>query len=339
MGSAESGGVLSERGNGSIGRGTRGTPARGTPARGTPARGTPARGTPARGTPREGSWHHAVESGAHRVYRPGGRPGSQPPKKRSLVGDVARGAAFASLAGLSALGVVQGAAWLSRTDALPVRSVAVRGVADARAAEVVAYAAVKDGTPLLALDTAAVAARVAEHPWVKDVAVRVVPPDGVEIIVAERAPKALLAVGDLYLVDDTGAPFKAARPGDGLDLPIIAGLDADRVAAAGAAGTDDVRAAVALLAEHERQGRPGGTVSEVVVVDGVGFDVVFTSGLRARIGRDDFPGKLGRLATVLQKLATEKLQASFVHLDDARRPERVAVRLRGGAERLSSSGT
>jgi cell division protein FtsQ len=228
---------------------------------------------------------------------------------------------------------------LKRTDALPVRTIAVRGVSDARAAEVTSYAGVEPGASLFSLDLAAVAARVSEHPWVKDAAVRVVPPDGLEIVVAERAPKALLAVGDLYLVDEEGAPFKAARPGDGLDLPVVTGLDAERVAAADGKGTDDVRAALALLAEHERQGVPGGTVSEVVVVQGVGLDVVFTSGLRVRMGRGDFPGKLLRLASVLKKLETEKLQASFVYLDDARRPERVAVRLRGGAERLPSSGT
>jgi hypothetical protein len=100
-----------------------------------------------------------------------------------------------------------------------------------------------------------------------------------------------------------------------------------------------VRAALALLAEHERQGRPGGVVSEIEIIVGVGLDVVFTSGLRVRIGRGDVPAKLGRLAVLLHKLETEKLSASFVYMDDARRPERVAVRLRAVAERPSVSGT
>lgn len=280
------------------------------------------------------------------MWRPGGKPGSRPPRRAPpSAKSVLRGAVLVGLAGLSALGVVQGASWLKRSDALPVRSVAVRGTSPERAAEISSYAAVTPGEPVFSIDLAAVAARVGEHPYVKDASVRVVPPDGLEIVVEERVAKAILSVGELYLVDDRGTPFKSARPGDGLDLPVITGLDEDDVVGRGGQGTDGadgrarVREALALLEEHERQGGPGGPVSEVVVVPGVGLDVVFTSGLRARIGRGEVPGKLGRLAQVLNKLETEKLQASFVYLDDARRPERVAVRLRVDPERTSTSGT
>ena len=251
-------------------------------------------------------------------------------------GRAVRGAGLLGLAALSAIAVVKIANLIERSDLLPIKSVTVHGAEGARADEVLAYASLPEGTPLLSLQAADVAARVAQHPFVARAAVRRVPPDAVVIDVELREPVATLSAGELYLVDALGNIMKGARPGDGLDLPVITGVEATELVDASGRASDVVLGALLRLTAHARAGHPGGALAEVAVVPGAGYELVFEDGLRVRVGDDDTEAavidKLGRLDAVLRKLASAGVSASFIHLDDDRRPERVAVRLRPVAE-------
>jgi cell division protein FtsQ len=257
--------------------------------------------------------------------------------QKLLWGRIVRGGVLLGLAGLAALGVVSVARWVEGSDTLPVRTVAVHGngleAGSPRVDEILAYAAVQPGSPLFALDLDAVKNRVLEHPYVASATVRRVPPDGVEITVETRQPAAILAAGSLYLVDVNGQVMKTARNGDGLDMPVITGIAADDVASGDALPT--LHAAVDLLHEHARAGSPGGTASEVHLIPGVGFELVLEDGTRVRVGDDEpevMKAKLARLDAVVRRLSLEGRRASFIYLDDERRPERAAVRLRPGTE-------
>lgn len=243
---------------------------------------------------------------------------------------------FVVVAVASAVGVVYAVKALKSGDVMPVRSVAVRGVADERGREVRAYADVRLGAPLFGVDLDEVAARVREHPFVRAVTVRRVPPDGIEIEVTERTPSALVAAGTLYLVDDTGAAFKRARPGDGLDLPVVTGLEASDFEG----GAPPLLAtALEAIRAYQESARPAGELSEAHVDAGRGVTLVFAGGLRVAVGEGDFASRLTRLERVLGELKTRELQASFIYLKDERRPERVAVRLRASSEMTAHPGT
>jgi cell division protein FtsQ len=288
---------------------------------------------------------------AHKPQRPPNRlapvrpvvPSRVPPRTRPATGTVkssssstrGKGPSFqlsalkplllVLLAVSAAVAVVQGDAWLKRTKSLPVRTVVVQGAVGAHESEILAYANIPVGAPLFGVDLDDVTARVLEHPYVSTVHVKRVPPDGVQIDVVERTPMAVLASDALYLVDTTGVPFKRARAGDVLDLPIISGVDAD---ALGKGDVHDVQEALALVTAHHAAGDVGGALSEIVVLPRVGLELVLGSGVRVRVGHDDVNHKLDRLRDVLARLDEQKLQASFIYLDDARRPERASVRLR-----------
>lgn len=261
-----------------------------------------------------------------------------PPRRGAGVLAVVKGGALVGLAALGAVGVVEARAWLTEGDVLPLRSVAVSGVADDRAREIVAYAEVSQGEPLLALDLDVVKARVEQHPFVASANVRRVPPDGLEIEVMERRPRALLAVGgSLYLVDERGAPQKRARPGDGLDLPLITGLEADAFDEAETSeGADEVSPAVSralrVIDAHEAAGAPGGPLAEVWMETSERPVAVLADGTRVVLGEGDPEHKMTRLGRVLSALARQGKGADRVRLDDDRRPERVAVRLRARPE-------
>ena len=276
------------------------------------------------------------------------RRGSSPPRT-VLVGRLMRGAALLGVAALAALGVVQLTAGVERSDAfaraLPVRTIAVHGVDGARADEVLAYADVAVGVPLFSVDVDAVAARVLEHPFIAQARVRRVTPDGIEITVTSRQARAVLSEGTgLYLVDGAGHVMKSARVGDGLDLPVITGIDAARIASGDAAA--ELVAAVSLVAAHEAAGSPGGPLGEVHAVSGAGFELVLAAdeghGARVRIGNGsaaaDWHDKLARLSEVLRRLDQAGRKASYINIDDDRRPERAAVRLRTEAEMRPAGG-
>ena len=79
-----------------------------------------------------------------------------------MVGRLLRGLGLLGVSALAALGVLQVAAWVERSEsfgrALPIRTVAVHGVEGPRVDEVLAYAAVTVGAPLFSVDVEAVAA-------------------------------------------------------------------------------------------------------------------------------------------------------------------------------------
>jgi cell division protein FtsQ len=265
------------------------------------------------------------------------RPSMLP--RRLVWGRLVRGAALLGVSGLAALGVLHVAGWVERSDALPVRTVAVQGASEgAPVEEILAYAGVEPGAPLFAVDLEGVAARVLEHPYVAQATVRRVPPDGIEVSVETRVPRAVLApsaldAGGLYLLDAGGRVMKSARVGDGLDLPVVTGFAAADIASG--AASEALAAAVSLAEAHAGAGAPGGAASEVHLVPGVGFELVLEDGTRVRVG-DDGPevmkAKLARLDAVVRRLSQEGRRASFIYLDDERRPERAAVRLRPMAE-------
>jgi cell division protein FtsQ len=121
---------------------------------------------------------------------------------------------------LVALGVLGG--WvLLGSSLLGVSGVAVEGTSRVPPGQVLDVAAIKSGTPLARLDTAAVAARVAALPAVRTVDVRRSWPRAVSIVVRERVPAAVRVHGTGFvLVDRSGVAFAevARRP---KDLPLV----------------------------------------------------------------------------------------------------------------------
>lgn len=284
---------------------------------------------------RPGRTPERVSTGSHPAReRTGERRRTSTLPARLAWGRAVRGGGLLALATLSAFAVVKLAALLENSELLPLKTVTVHGADGPRVDEVLAYAALPVGTPLLSIDTSDVAARVAQHPFVARAAVRRVPPDAVVIDVEQRIAVAAVAAGDLYLVARDGSIMKSARAGDGLDLPIITGISPTDMA--DGAASEALRGALLRLDAHARAGRPGGTLAEVAYVPGLGYELVLDDGLRVRVGDDatesQFVDKLGRLDAVLRRLASAGARASFIHLDDDRRPERAAVRLRPVAE-------
>lgn len=102
-----------------------------------------------------------------------------------------------------------------------VSDITVLGARHVPVTELLARSGLQRGQPLSSVDAQAVAARLAQHPWVAAVHVRISPVGRVDLLVAERVPHAALPYRNGYLLlDHTGVAieFTATAP----SLPIVA---------------------------------------------------------------------------------------------------------------------
>jgi hypothetical protein len=108
-----------------------------------------------------------------------------------------------------------GAAWLglAQIDFVGLRALGAR--------ELAARAQLAGGTPLLEIDTAALAARIAAHPRVERAAAALLPPGRVVVVVRERSPVAREAASGQG-IDAGGARF-ALVPGEAQRLAGVRG--------------------------------------------------------------------------------------------------------------------
>ncbi len=253
----------------------------------------------------------------------------------------------------SAIGVVKMRDAVEQSARFPLRAVVVEvpvgvdALSDSRINEVRAYAELDPGIPWFGIDTDAVARRVERHPFVREARVERRPPDAIDIVVTMREPFALLRIDEaLYLVDEDGEVMKRARPGDPIDLPMISLAEAplrapptfvDSAIVESAEASDGRRSlrgladAVDILDVAARLGFAE-RISEVVAIPAAGFEIVLVDGARARIGSTDIETRLRRLLSAEQTLKQKGQAFSFMWLDDGKRPERVAIRLRTATE-------
>lgn len=220
-------------------------------------------------------------------------------------------------------------AWASGSPQFALRTVRVQGLRRATEKELLRLAGIAPGTNLWALDPATVAQTMAGHPWVRTVEVTRSLPDTLQLRVEERAPVALASLGDLYVVDAQGAPFKRVSPAESLDLPLLTGLTREQAEKDPAGTAARLREGLGVADAYQRVlERP--RLSEVQIGE-ASFEVVTADGVRVGLGRDDLDGQLRRLQRVREELQHRGLAAAAIHLENRVRPGWVAVQVQPGA--------
>ncbi len=211
----------------------------------TPGGGSEAGRAP---SPASASAATATAGGAPRLNSagvPGAGAGRAPGPRRGARrrGPRWRAAFFA----LAAFAIVAGVGWALLGDRLlVVRSVTVTGTHLVGSSRVIAAADVPPGTPLLRVDTGAVARRVEAIPQVASARVTKDWPDHLVIAVTERVPvlAVKMAGGGYDLVDPTGVPVRWAK-----NRPVALPQLLTSLPGSALAGAPSVSAAAAVLAE------------------------------------------------------------------------------------------
>jgi len=235
---------------------------------------------------------------------------------------------LAALASLAWIGF-QLDGWAAKSPCFALRAVKVQGLRRATEKEILRLAGVAPGMNLWSLDPAAVAQAMAAHPWVRTVEVTRSLPDTLQLRVEERAPVALASLGDLYVVDAEGAPFKRVSPAETLDLPLLTGITREQAEKDPAGTAARLREALAVADVYQHAfDRP--RLSEIQLGESA-FELITTDGVRVVLGRDDLDGQLRRLQRVRDELQHRGLAAAAIHLENRVRPGWVAVQIQPGA--------
>jgi cell division protein FtsQ len=198
-------------------------------------------------------------------------------------------------------------------------------------AEVLGLAGVSLGEKLLGVDTDGVAARVATHPWVSTVRASRRLPSSLVIEVTERRAVAVAALSGLYLIEESGRPFKRATMDEADGLPVLTGIDRPRYAQMREVSEAAFREALAVLRQYQsNSGRP--QVGEISIDPGFGFSLLLLDGgAEIRLGRGNYSKKLAQLDQIFDAVRAKEMGGlaalKIVHLD-LPESERIPVLLR-----------
>ncbi len=204
--------------------------------------------------------------------------------------------------------------WALASPRFQLQEVTFTGLTRASRAELLKLSGLAPGQNLFSLEVPALEKAMLQHPWLSHVEVTRHFPATVSVQVVEHVPEALVVLGDLYVLDAEGEPFKRVTSGDGLDLPLVTGVVRD----------DYVK--------DEAGGRE--RLSEVRL-DGASLSVVTVAGQEVLLGEGNTQAKLAWLTRVRRELSAKGLSAEVIHLDNRARPGWVAVKLSSPASERS----
>ena len=229
-----------------------------------------------------------------------------------------------------AWGAWQGRAWAVTSPSFALERVGFTGLTRAGEAELLRLGGVAPGQNLWRLDVAGVERAMLAHPWVREVEVTRQFPRGLSVRVEEHAPAAFVSLGDLYVVDEQGEPFKRLAAADALDVPLLTGLAREDWAKDPAAAKARLAAALEVARAYSAEAPPKRErLSEVRLLDDGGHALVAASGQEVVLGPSEPGEQLRRLFRVRAELQARGLRADVIRLDDRTRPGRVTVKLQG----------
>lgn len=118
---------------------------------------------------------------------------------------------------------------ISRIEYFHIKDIVIEGQHVLTEQDIKKVSGVDYTTSILTLDEQQIARFIEDMAWVERAEVKANFPDKLIISIREHKPKALIALGDdkvrdLYYISGKGMPFSKIRPEDGLDYPVVTGL-------------------------------------------------------------------------------------------------------------------
>lgn len=193
---------------------------------------------------------------------------------------------------VTALGI--GAHHVAQDADFRVYQVEIVGAQRAPVAHLRHLADVPVGAHLALADLDQVRRGVERHPWVARANVSRVFPSTVRVEVTEHQPVMLLALDQLWYVDDAGRPIKVASSAD-LDFPVLTGMSPELERARPELAAAVVMGAIRLWQACDGQPVAPTDVSEIHHDPHAGYELVLRSGSRILVGHEDPGPALARL--------------------------------------------
>jgi cell division protein FtsQ len=254
---------------------------------------------------------------------------------RGTLGSLALALLFGSLAFGSIIALCAGGyrayVWARRAPQFTLKAVTFRGLRHAQEADLLRMAGVGLGQNLFELEPTAIEQAMAGHPWVEEVKLTRRFPSSLSVSVKEHDAAAVVALGDLYLVDSEGRPFKKVQSGDPTDLPLITGLRREQFVEAPEQSRLRLVEALELARAYARSEAGRGSQLAEIRIGGTGTALVTAHGQEIRMSDGDPDEAFLRLRKVRAELEKRGLVAQVIHLENRSRPSWVAVKPSNGA--------
>lgn len=217
--------------------------------------------------------------------------------------------------------------WMHESPRFALNAVSFQGLRHASQADLLRLAGLSVGQNLFQLDAGSIERAMAAHPWVDQVHVVRRFPRSLAVSVKEHDPAALVALGDLYLVDSDGRPFKKIQAGDPKDLPLITGLPREQFVDAPEQSRIRLLEMLDWADAYARSDSGRASPLSEIRIGRTGVALVTAQGEEIWIGEGDPSESLTRLTKVRAELEKRGLSAQVIHLENRSRPAWVAVKL------------
>lgn len=240
--------------------------------------------------------------------------------------------------GIMLFGVIAWAAIVGYQNAVPmvsrwlaIKDVMVSGHNQVPRAEVLDYLRLDPRATLLTVNPGHLAMRLEAHPWIKHADIKRVPPNALHIHIVERQAAAVLRSPAMtLLLDDDGHPLSVLSEGTEPGLPILVGLNPQRLMSGERELIQIARRGIEVAGMLSRtfDGRP-----EVDVANGENV-VGYVQGLRLQFGGSSFEEKWDLYRKLEPHVAGNLSNLNHGRADgrseiDLRYPGKVIVRERG----------
>ncbi len=187
---------------------------------------------------------------------------------------------------MAGLGKVQAGLENLAVDAgLSVRKITVSGRIDTSREDLIAALGVKQGDPILGIDTEAVRDRLQQLGWVRTASVTRVLPDTLHVALVERRPLAVWQTNGRHVLVDRDGHVIASQGGKIAGLPLVVGEGAPAHAA-------EILSVIAL------EPKLAALVVAAVRVGDRRWDIRLGNGITVRLPEADYEGAWRRLAAL-----------------------------------------
>jgi len=185
--------------------------------------------------------------------------------------------------------------------------------------EVIEASQLEGGINLLTVSLGDVAGRLKRHPWIRSATVYRRFPGRINVEIEERTPRAILAAGKLFYVDEQAQFFTRLLPGDQVNYPLFTGPNAEDVESNPSEVSEMIRLGLALMDTLDRSGfgLDRSEIAEIHIDLNEGLSILTSAGRTLVLGKENFDRKLNRYERLKRFLTRrgEWNNARFIDLD------------------------
>jgi len=227
---------------------------------------------------------------------------------------------------VGALLVKAGTAYLAQSSSFRLNDIRISGCRITRPAEILSYAGIQRGMNLLQVNLAQTSTRLEQYPYIIRAVVQRKLPDTLEIYLEERTPRAIIQLGDYYLLDNNGEIFKKAATGE-RHYPVLTGLTTEIFYKDREGCLQIIRNALQLLGHIEKDQRFNGLQIEIAIDQTAGFTIrTAPEPMEVNVGWGEFAEKIDSMWKIVDDLKSKGLSPGSIKLKS---PQKAYVMVRG----------